>query len=198
MSKFASITTIDELLSRLQLTYSDWDVLIVGDGSGSQWKHPIGWGAVLIDHHTGIREPFWGALNKGTSTVSEIMPYLHALLWYVSDGPGKKLQNNKALINDNVKIHIVTDSCTVAHCGNHPESRHMHKALWAAIDAFRQDGFAITFHHIKRTEVSMNILADLLSKEARITMFDCFKNVQIKLNEKYSISRDVSIYDFLY
>lgn len=195
---FAAIITLNELLNHLQLTHSDWDALIVGDGSGSQWKNPAGWGAVLIERQTGIRTPFWGAINHGTSTVSEIMPYFHALLWYASEGPGRKLKATKAAKNDNVRIHIVTDNSTVAQCGNCTASRHMHKALWAAIDAFRQEQFVITFHHIRRTEVSMNILADLLSKEARLAISECFKNVQYKLATKYpGMPENVSIYDFL-
>jgi ribonuclease HI len=199
MSKnFANIITLEALLTQLQLTHNNWDALIVGDGSGSQWKNPAGWGAVLIDRQTGIREPFWGAMNYGTSTMAEIMPYFHALLWYTSEGPGRKLKATKASNNDNIRIHIVTDNSTVAQCGNSPASRHMHKALWAAIDAFRQDHFVINFHHIRRTEVSMNILADLLSKEARLSITDCYQKVQEKLARQFvGMPSDVTVYDFL-
>jgi hypothetical protein len=195
---FAAILTLDELLNHLQLKHSDWDALIIGDGSGSQWKNPMGWGAVLIDRQTGVRPVFWGAMNCGTSTVSEIMPYLQALLWYTTDGPGVKLKNTKAVKNDNVRIHIVTDNSTVAHCGNDAGSRHTHKALWAAIDAFRQEQFVINFHHIRRTEVSMNILADFLSKAARLSITDCFKATQSRLASSYpGMPADLSSYDFL-
>lgn len=196
--KFASIIYLDALLDKLHLTHNDWDALIIGDGSGSQWKNPIGWGATLIDRQTSIRKVFCGAFNYGTSTISEIMPYFHALLWYTSDGPGKKLNTIKANKRDNLRIHIVTDSSTVAQCGNLPDSRHTHKALWAAIDAFRQEGLVITFHHIRRTEVSMNILVDALSKVARLSINGYFQKVQEKLVTQFEgMPSDVTVYDFL-
>ena len=83
------IFTIDECVQQLGIT--NWDVLIIGDGSGSTWQRAAGWGAVVIDRATNIYSNLCGSFNIGTSTIAEIMPYVYSLIWYTTSGPGNNL-----------------------------------------------------------------------------------------------------------
>jgi hypothetical protein len=46
----------------------DWDVLIIGDGSGTGWSEPCGWASVLHERYSNMRQLFTGAMNHGTNT----------------------------------------------------------------------------------------------------------------------------------
>lgn len=188
------------LLAHLQLSDKDWDVLIIGDGAGSGWEISAGWAAVLIDKYSYSRKLFYGGMNTGSVTLGELFPYLHAMLWYTGkDGPGKQRLYDAAAagFRTSLRIHIVTDSQVVATAGNNPASRHSYPALWAAFDAFVRQGFEITFHHVARTLIDMNILVDEVSRCARLAMTDVFNTAMLKLAQEYDgLPPDATIYDF--
>jgi hypothetical protein len=190
------LATLQELLKHLQVT--EWDALIVGDGSGSGWKQGAGWSAVLIDKYSGARKLFYGALNAGTVTLGELLPYLHALSWYTAtDAPGHRRRKEASLLGKQMHIHIVTDSQIIATSGNNPESRRSHRELWKAFDEYVRRGFILKFHYVPRDTVNLNVLVDEVSRQARLDIEDTYGRAVKKLCARYpGLSEDVSIYDF--
>ena len=50
-----SITTLNELIESIHVPMDQWDIILVGDGSGSKWNNPGGWACAMIlrTRHTG-------------------------------------------------------------------------------------------------------------------------------------------------
>jgi hypothetical protein len=195
----AGLPTLAALLKHLKLKDTDWDALIIGDGSGSSWKQGAGWAAVLIDKASRARKLFYGAMNTGTVTLGELFPYLHALSWYTgNDGPGKHRRRELARVaNRAMQIHIVSDSQIIVTAGNHPESRRSHAELWTAFNEFSRRGFEQTFHYIERDCVDLNILVDEISRSSRQALEPVFGTAVTKLARRYiGLPDDVTIYDF--
>lgn len=175
-----------------------WDVLIVGDGSGSGWHMGIGSACVLLDHASYASKLFMGGINVGTVTISEMLPYMLALDWYFStNGPGKE-RVAAALANQRLlQVHVITDSAVVAHAGNNPKSRHCHTELWHALDAFKNRGLELTFHHWKRQGVTLNILSDEVARQARVAIESAYQNAIDVLSRKYpGMPKDAQPEDF--
>lgn len=192
-----SLPTLNDILTHCKIT--QWDVLIVGDGSGLGWDKACGWAGVLIDKAAGARMLGFGAMFPGTVTLGELFPYLHTLLWYTGkDGPGKQRRAELAARHGrNVHIHVVTDSQTIATSGNNPGSRQAHKPLWAAMDVFPQMGYQIFYHHIPREVVDLNFFVDAVSKAARIGLQDTVARAVKQLQKDVpGLPDDVGIYDF--
>ena len=190
------LQTLQKLLDHLQL--KTWDTLIIGDGSGGGWDIGAGWAGVLIDYYSRAAKCFFGAMNTGTVTVGEIMPYLHAMAWYTAkDNPGRRRRKEVTALGRKMQIHVVTDSEVVANAGNIPERRHSHAELWAAFDAYAALGYQFTFHHVPRGVVNLNILVDEISRQARVAMSDVFAASVTALQKRYpGLPADVTVYDF--
>jgi len=164
--------SLSEVLRSLGITPTAWDVLIVGDGSGSGWGTACGWAAVLEERCSGLRKFFHGSVNAGTNYLAELFPYLHAMCWYVA-GPGKKFQTD--LINKQVRVrpinvHIVTDAEILVKQGNGDCGRKSGRAFWAALDAYKDEGYQFFWHWMARDRTGLNILTDHLSRESRLAM----------------------------
>lgn len=189
------IPSLAELLAYCKI--DNWDALIIGDGSGQGWKMGAGWASVLIDRASAARKLFYGAMNTGTVTLGELMPYLHALSWYTGkDGPGTHRRKEKLQAGKQMQIHIITDSQIIAASGNNPESRKSHQELWKAFDEYRTRGFVVTFHFVDRSRVNLNVLVDEVSRQARIDIEETYGKAVKILAERYGIPGDVTIYDF--
>jgi len=156
-----------------------------------------GWAGVLIDRASYARKLFFGAMNTGTVTLGELMPYLHALSWYTGkDGPGTHRRKEKLANSKQMQIHICTDSQIIAMSGNNPESRHTHQEIWKVFDEFRKRGFVITFHFVDRGRINMNVLVDEVSRQARIDLEKTYDSAIQTLSARYELPEDLSIYDF--
>jgi hypothetical protein len=189
------IPSLAELLKHCNI--DNWDALIVGDGSGTGWKMGAGWASVLIDRMSGARKLFFGAMNTGTVTLGELMPYIHALSWYTGkDGPGVHRRKEKLAVGKQMQIHIITDSQIIASSGNNPGSRKSHQELWKAFDEYRHRGFVVTFHFVDRARVDMNVLVDEVSRQARVDLEETYTKAVATLSAKYGLPEGVSVYDF--
>jgi len=190
------LASLSKLRKKLGIT--NWDVMVVGDGSGSGWQLGAGWAAVLVDKYSGCRKLFYGAMNTGTVTLGELFPYLHALSWYTAkDGPGRTRLKDAKSASKKVGVHLVTDSQAVATAGNNPNSRHAHRELWTAFDEYQRRGFAIQFHHVARELVDLNILVDAIARQARLSLTDTYDLAIEELRKHYpGIPEGVTIYDF--
>lgn len=156
---------LQQVLQRANI--SKWDILLVGDGSGSGWHDPCGWATTLIDRQTKMRKVFFGANNCGSINLAEMMPYLLALSWFHARHGKKRLRQQGVL-----RVHVITDSQVTALHGTRVAQQHElptvgHRALWAAMQEFGRRGYQIEYHWAPRSESLLNWASDLLAGLAR-------------------------------
>lgn len=161
------------MMRRLNVQDDEWDVAIIGDGSGQRWDIGAGWASILVDKRSRRRKLFYGGMNCGTVYISEIMPYLHAMQWY-SWYLTEHVENRKPTI----RVHCVTDNKAVAtqgamlRSGVVPASIKKQRELWMALGAFAQRGLLLDFTFVPRSEIALNVYADDVSRKARLIMSD--------------------------
>ena len=158
--------TLFDVLRELGVGEEDWDVLLIGDGSGTDWKNSIGFSCVLIDHFGNYRVPFFGGLNTGTSQLAELLPYMLALTWYKS-GPGKQRKEYRKSRQESVMVHVITDNQNLANWGNRQARRNAYPEFWAVYDYFESSGFSFHWHWMPRTKVGLNRLTDMVAAAMR-------------------------------
>lgn len=134
-------------------------MLLVGDGSGSKWSRPGGWGCVSVERRNFERKVWYGAANDITVNVTELTAYLFPLLWYSSQPGG---------IGEFRDVHIITDSTYAKNLGNSTQRPSVNSALWSAFKDFERDGMRLHWHWLERESTQLNSFADILSKESRL------------------------------
>jgi len=180
--------TLDALLKRLQI--EQWDLLLIGDGSGSNWNFECGWGCISIEQDTMKRRCWHGAMNLGTVNLAEMLAYLQPLSWYLQQE--RRRQEKGAPIQPR-HIHILTDSQYVQLRGKDRTFRpQKSNPLWQVFRQFGAFGMVLHWHWIPRETVDLNTFADKLSKAARLNLKG--KDLQTQVEEKgYRPAR--SVYD---
>jgi len=168
--------SLEELLSRLNIQPDEWDLLIIGDGSGSNWTRESGWASVSIERATLERRVWLGAMNRGTVNFAEMMAYLQPLNWYASAELTKRKKSGNVRFR---KVHIVTDSKYCKEQGSRKLfTSKKNSVLWKIFDGFQRHGILLHWHWIPRDTVSLNVYADKVSKAARKSL----AGVQTNLN----------------
>jgi ribonuclease HI len=156
--------SLENLLERFKIT--NWDFLIVGDGSGSDSNNSAGWASISIERETGQRLVRYGSVSHGTVNFAEAMAYLQPLTWIANREADRRSKSKlrRRLMN----IHILTDSQYCQETGDGKKHEvNKNAGLWACIDGFVRQGFAIHWHKIGRETIELNRFADRLSKMAR-------------------------------
>lgn len=161
---------LQPLLDRLHIT--TYDLLLVADGSGNAWDKACGWAGILIDRQTRGRRVCYGAVNQGSISFAETIPYLHLLSWFDQHYGKERLQSLGSL-----NVHIVTDSQVVANWGTaamSPSAPIPRKqcVFWAAMRHLRSLGYVCKFHWAPRLSTELNWAADLIAGLARVAMID--------------------------
>lgn len=145
-----------------------WDLLLIGDGSGSAWDLPNGWATVLIDQETRGRKLFFGAASKGSVNMAEAMPYFQAMFWFHNAHGVDRIKRRGAL-----QVHIITDSqVTVNHgrkAANLKEAlpKIPHRPIWAGMREFGYMGYEFHWHWAPRSTNNLNWASDLIAALAR-------------------------------
>ena len=193
------LAAIPDILNKLQI--DDWDVLLIGDGSGAGWNllSGCGWASVLIDKYSNNHKIFMGATTPGTITIGELSPYLFAMNWYMSsDGPGRSRVKDASFSGRPLRVHIISDSEIIVKSGNNTQSRKSNRALWAAMDFFATQGCSMQYHHINRNTILMNVLMDELARQSRIDPNEVWDETlkNLKKKEYLNIQEGATIYDF--
>jgi ribonuclease HI len=157
--------TIQDVCARLGI--DDWDLLLVGDGSGSRWGYQMGWACVAMERDSFDRRVFYGGANDGTVNFAEMMAYLAPLAWYLNKVTIGRREDKTAYSVKNV--HIITDSEHVETKGNAAASvtSPANTVLWAAFELINRQGIRLHWHHVKRETVGLNVFCDVLSKAGR-------------------------------
>lgn len=158
-----------ELKTSLNLP-SDWDVLLVGDGSIQHHTGTCGWAVTLYERATKCRKVFYGAGSSGDCQFAELVPYVHAMLWY-SRSPGGKPAGKAAPPK---YVHIVTDSRTTAVQGNHiveflenPLKLKTTRFLWETLQQLTAAGYVFNWYWRKRGNLAANRRMNRLAQTAR-------------------------------
>jgi len=183
--------TLDALLARLGI--KQFDLLLIGDGSGSNWNFECGWGCVSIEHDTLARKAWYGSMNAGTVNFAEIMAYLQPLGWYVNR---EMIRRKKSSYKVRTRhVHIITDSQYVKTRGTNKDKDLLsgkNGALWQVFRQFGAQGMLLHWHWIPRETVELNQFADQLSKAARLNIKG--KDLPTKVEESFKPSR--TMYEF--
>lgn len=157
--------SLEELLGRLNIQSNEWDLLIIGDGSGSNWTRESGWASVSVHRATLERHVWFGSMNRGTVNFAEMMAYLQPLNWYASAEINKRKKSGNVRFRN---VHIVTDSKYCKDQGSKAMvSSAKNSVLWRMFDGFQRHGILIHWHWVPRNTVDLNVYADKLSKIAR-------------------------------
>lgn len=179
---------LSQLLKRFRI--DPWDLLLIGDGSGSNWDYQCGWGCVSIERVTLERRVWYGAMSHGTVNFAEMMAYLQPLNWYASQREQSHEGGSLAIKH----VHIITDS---EYCRQQGESQNLspkrNGALWRMFEDYVRRGIILHWHWTPREEVGLNRYADELSKQARGLMKK--HNLQSKLEDDGSGSVIRTVYD---
>lgn len=158
------IQSTDQLLQSLGVPPGEWDVLLVGDGSGTSWNLSCGWACVLVDRTTGLRKDLHGGMNAGTSYLAELVPYVQALSWYM-DGPGRAVlwDRVRAKPTNKIRVHIVSDCEILSSQGGGKAGRSKGRLYWSLLDALEAEGLKLHWHWMKRSQLGLNRLCDYMA-----------------------------------
>lgn len=170
-----AVAPVSEIVKALGVAADQWDVVLVGDGSGVSWDIGCGWATVLIDHYEGYRKLFVGAIDPGNVHLAELMAYFHAMMWYSRDTGLKRLNRLRGggstgqpiRPDARVNVHVITDNETVAKQGQLKYSRKANAEIWTALDFLCRPGFKMFWHWVRRDTIGLNKLVDALAGRAR-------------------------------
>jgi ribonuclease HI len=146
------------------LYLADFDLLLVGDGSGTVYNRPAGWGCVAYDRRMKSVTLHAGTLSTGTNNLAELMPYVQAL-WHHH-------QDHRQAPDRPVRVLIVSDSEVTVRCGNGQYARKANACLWASIEWFAQNGYRLGWRHVPRNSNEWSTLMDTVAGKARRLMLD--------------------------
>lgn len=155
------LPNLNLLLKKINVNQDDWDLLLVGDGSGTVWQNAMGWASTLI-FRNGNRRLFRGSCNAGSNNVAEMIAYVHPLLWLTSNKTPLDLSRPEAY-----QVHVVTDSLYVVQGINRtiiPNSNYM---LWNALWASEGYNLKLIAHHVHKDVLALNRLAHNEANAAR-------------------------------
>lgn len=160
----------DALMSLLErLKIKEFDLILIGDGSGSMQNYPIGWACVAIEQGQMSRRVFYGGANDGTINQAEPLAYLIPLSWYAA----KLNKEGKPGARGVRHIHIITDSEYARDQGQRLSvTTSYNTILWAAFGLLARQGLVLHWHWIERETDPVNHEVDLLSKAARALIKD--------------------------
>lgn len=187
------MSSLDEAIAKAGVP-DTWDVMIVGDGAGCWWDKPCGWGCTLIDRHLNRRRAFYGGLSSGSIVIAELMPTVHAMLWYAEfQGKARRVQLRRSTIN----VHVITDNETTSKHwailttgGQQAQKIRKKRPLWNVLLQLERSGYIFHFHWAPRATVGLNKLADELAGITR----DAVAGVKLKPRNNTERKLDHEIY----
>lgn len=154
-----------KLLEQFKVGDDAWDVLILGDGSGSKWGHAVGFASVMFDRRTRGFKRWFGALNDGTVNLAEIMAYMAPLTFLSTQALDAKESGMRFKV---IRVHIFTDSQYCRDTGTRGCSMQgKNGLLWECLKSVNRVGVIPHWHWIRRETSPFNSLVDRLSKLSR-------------------------------
>lgn len=155
------LVSLAELTDALEI--DNWDLLLVGDGSGSRPGRPTGWACVAYDKERKSKTLWYGASNSGSNNAAECSAYIAPLVDYqnrVADSGVQRLR----------RVVIVSDSeytVKLINCSARPKKNQIY---WGVFNSARSSGLLVGAHWLRREASIANSIADRVSKEARLAL----------------------------
>jgi ribonuclease HI len=150
-----------------ELSLPEFDLLLVGDGSGTTYTKPCGWACVAWNRLTDEIDIHNGGTSCGTNNFAELIPYVQAI-WHF-DQIFRKFKEEEP--TRKARIEIVSDSEVTVKCGNKEYTRKGNACLWAAIECFEKTGwYDIHWTHVYRNTNRFSKRCDWLAGETRQAM----------------------------
>jgi ribonuclease HI len=167
-----SLMTFNELKEKLKLPESD--LVVVTDGSGTQFFKHSGWTAILFFENN--QEILYGAENLGSNNYAECTGTFNALWYYKNLWP----------LREKVKVSVISDSEWIVKTGNgifHSPINH-NGIFFKAIDFARSEWkYDINFYHVHRNTNEYNTLCDTIAGMVRKILIDN----EFKIKEKTGV-----------
>lgn len=166
----------------------EWDVLMIGDGSGCNWKIGCGWCVTVIDRELRGRKVLWGGLNRGDIMFAEGMAYLHGIMWYDKHFPPKDLLKP-------LRVLIVCDNQALVNIGrsvfngNRLPKHVNYGYLWSALQYYTTRGYTFHLHWAERMSTALNRYADKIAGDVRLAVQQVPQPVDL------STAKTINIYD---
>jgi ribonuclease HI len=151
-----------------ELSLPAFDLLLVGDGSGTTLVKPSGWYCAAYERPLGdggVLEHFGGA-SGGTNNYAELLPYCFALWAYHVSKQGPTGVKSVSP----VRVVVVSDSEVTVRCGNGDYERRANACLWAQVQWFERNGYAFVWVHVPRNSNPVSERADAVAGSARSAM----------------------------
>jgi ribonuclease HI len=155
---------LEALAASLDVT--EFDLLLVGDGSGQTLWDPCGWHCTAYDRRTGEVAEFFGGASGGTNNYAELAPYVHALWAYHTGTYG----NDGSTPRAPVRVAVVSDSEVTVRCGNGEYARRANASLWAAVNWFEQNNYRIHWTHVRRNTNDFSAKSDKVAGRVRVEL----------------------------
>jgi ribonuclease HI len=138
------------------LNLPPYDVLLIGDGSGTIATKCSAWACWRHIAQTDKLELHCGSFSFGTNNFAELIPYI-GVLWL--DYYEKPIFPRH--------VCIVTDSEVTAKCGNGEYSRSSNTFLWKQVDMLQEAGYYLKWKHISRNSNRLSAACDKLAGQLR-------------------------------
>lgn len=181
--RLREITNFRGMLEYYNVT--EWDAVIVADGSGTTWLSEAGWGSVLFLKDELHPIPFYGSMSHGTNNVAELLGLLHPLLFLGSKNAGVQ--------EHGFKVHLFSDSKYAVDSVNNVTAEFASQAksnseILFAILGGKRRGLVMTAHHIDRNVVVVNKFVHELANVARVSAEPLLRRVDDRMNEVLAFS----------
>ena len=140
----------------------NWDVILIGDGSGLKAAEPCGYACAIYEKYAdgAIKQDMvYGGSSHGTNNNAELMAYVSAMNFLMA----RKAEEGRK--QQYATVVIVTDSEYVVKNGG--KANLLPRWLLDRMSAF---GYRFVKQHAKRCVFEENVVADKLSRKARLAM----------------------------
>jgi hypothetical protein len=139
-----------------------FDLLVVGDASGTVYHQPAGGACVAYDRRKSGVTAHAGALTCATNNLAELVPYVQAL-WHHDQDHGQAPATP-------VGVAIVSDSEVTVRCGARRYGRHANGCRWAAVEWFERHGYRLCWTHVRRNGNAWNAWANRVVVSMRVLL----------------------------
>ena len=176
------VEVLQRVLDRAGVAVPDWDIVIIGDGSGTGWKGACGWAGVLVEKNHPERGLGYGGMNVGSINLAELMPYLQTLNHF-HEQRGREILETKGLL----RVHVLTDSSTITAWGNRvanlkADLPKTSSPFHAAMRQFGRLGYHLQYHWGPRSQNCLNWASDLIAALSRRGVMRCRENADNDTN----------------
>lgn len=162
---------IQEILDRIINPSAQlWDVIMLGDGSGSRYGQPGGWACLIYDKLTATYKTIYGSVSDTTVNMMELTPYLYSTIWYHNKIGKDRRDTLRKSGHDFVPIiiYMISDCEILVKQGCYEAERKTNKAMWEPFREFERQGYEFRWYFVPRDVLEANKVCDLLSKKLRL------------------------------